>query len=177
MGHFVSFLSSLYILDINSLSDVSLTKIPSHSVGFPSLNQLVFSFMKSHFLIHEIPLLSCWPWFLGNQSPIHLHLCHVGSDHVFFQQLQGFRFHIQVFDLELVFVQGDRYGCNFVLLPVEFSFSNTIYEDATFFLLNAFFSSLLNIRRLWLQALMFGLFYFIGPHVCCASIVIITMAL
>lgn len=74
-------------------------------------------------------------------------------------------------------MQGDRYGYNFVLLPVEFGFPNTISEDAPFSLLNAFFSSLLNIMELWLQALMFGHFYFIGPHVCCASIVIITILL
>lgn len=59
--------------------------------------------------------------------------------------------------LELVFVQGDRYGYNFVLLPVEFSFSKTISEDAPFSLLNAFFS-LLNIRGLWSQVSSLGSF-------------------
>ena len=54
----INFLSSLYILEMSSLSDVGLMKIFSHSVGcrFVLLTksfalQKLFSFRKSHLLI------------------------------------------------------------------------------------------------------------------------------
>jgi hypothetical protein len=62
-----NFLSSLYILDINSLSDVSLVKIFSHSVGchfvllvVPFALQEVFSLMRPH-----LPIVDLSAWAIG----------------------------------------------------------------------------------------------------------------
>lgn len=136
-------------LDINSLSIVQLTKIPSHSVCFPSLNRLFLQLCKS-FQFYEIPLFSRWPQFLCKRSPIHKPLPSTYAMQALPMfsfstcRISGFTFGSLIY-LELVFVQGDRYGYNFVPLPVDFSFPGTISENAVFSPLNAFFS-LLSIR-------------------------------
>ena len=71
-----SFLSSLYILDISSLSDVGVVNIFSHSVGCSFFMLMVsfdpqklFSFMRSYLLIVDISTWAIGVLF-GKLSPI-----------------------------------------------------------------------------------------------------------
>lgn len=57
------FLNSLYIQDINHLSDVYLAKILSHYMGF-LFTHLVVSLAVQTLLFYEVPLVKHWPQFL-----------------------------------------------------------------------------------------------------------------
>lgn len=131
------YFSSLYILDINPLSDVQLARILPHSLRFLFTQLLLCrSFRK-------VLLVNCGLSFRANgilavsPSP---HLCPSGQIHVLSQTyvLQG-AIHVlphtyvlhnasifsvsglmlmPLIHLELVFVQSARYGSNFILLAM-----------------------------------------------------------
>ena len=119
----LSYLSSLYILDINLLSDVWLASIFSHSVGclctllIPSFAvQKLFSLIQSHLFIFAF--VACA---FGSYPKKHCQdqcqafpLCFLTVSDLTFRSL---------IHLEFIFVYGVRECSNFILLHVAVQFS------------------------------------------------------
>ena len=118
-----SFLSSLYILEISSLSDVGLVKIFSHSVGchFVLLTvsfalQKFLSFWRSHLLIVSLSVCATGVIFMKwSLVPMHSSVLPTFSSIGF--SVAGFMLR-SLIHLDLSFMHGDRYWSILILLHI-----------------------------------------------------------
>lgn len=60
--------SSSHILDFKPISDIQLAKTLSYSVGPPLYLTDCFLSCEEAFSFYEVPLVSCWPQFLGKYT-------------------------------------------------------------------------------------------------------------
>lgn len=112
------FLSPLYILDINPLSDVQLAKILSHSVGFPFTPLAVFVFFFLSYMGASSSYGVLFRKSLSTFTSCRARLCFplaVSVSHVFALRT--------LIHLKLDFMPSDKHASNFILLPMDNQFS------------------------------------------------------
>ena len=148
-----NFLSSLYILEIISLSDVGLVKIFPHSVGYCFVLliisfalQMLLSFRRSHLLIVDLSVCVTFvvfrKWFPVPMRPSVL------------PTFSSMRFSVVGFmlrsliHLDLSFVHGNRYGSIFILLHVDIQLCQHHLLNMLSFFHFIFLASLSKIRCL-----------------------------
>ena len=117
-------MSSLYVLDISTLSDVGLVKIFSQSVGYPFVLltvsfalQKLRNFMRSHLLNFDLTAQAIGVLF-SKISPVtmYLRLFHTFSSISF--SVSGFMWRSLIY-LDLSFVQGDKNRSICILLYAD----------------------------------------------------------